>query len=312
VNEDEMGLDEELAGDELERMLERYARVRLDPGQASMRRARSAVMGEAWSRHLAGGAASGGARRSGARRRPFEGWGMRRLGSTLAAAVMAGLIVGSSVFAASRAGGPLYGIRLAADDLLLPADADARLEAELAQAQTHLAEAVDASVRGDQGALLASLEAYGQTLSALGAERGTGAERALEAVRLHRAVLVAVLDGAPAAAIAGLEQAIARSDALIAKLDEAATPGAGPDGSGAGSQGGGQPARPGAAPTPKAEVTPKPTREPKADVTPKPTREPKADVTPKPERTAKPQPTPKTPQASQPTPAADPGDQDDQ
>lgn len=236
---------------------------------------------------------------------------MRRLGGTLAAAVMAGLLVGSSVFAASRAGGPLYGMRLAVDDLLLPANAEARLEAELAQAQARLAEAVDASARGDQGALDASLQAYGQAIATLGGERGTGAERALEAVRLHRAVLVAVLEGAPAAAMAGLEQAIARSDALIARLDGAAPPGTDPAGSGAAGQDGDPPAQPGAAATPRAGVTPRPTRGPKAEATPKPIREPKSEATPKPERTAKPQPTPKAGQAPAATPAPDQGDQSD-
>ena len=40
------------AGDELERQLARYARVRLDPGPAVVRRARESVMTEAWRQRL--------------------------------------------------------------------------------------------------------------------------------------------------------------------------------------------------------------------------------------------------------------------
>ena len=52
MNEDEMAAAEPLAGEELERALGRYARVRLDPSQAQRRRARSAVMEEAWRRRI--------------------------------------------------------------------------------------------------------------------------------------------------------------------------------------------------------------------------------------------------------------------
>ena len=43
MNEDEMAAAAPLAGEELERALGRYARVRLDPSQAQRRRARSAL-----------------------------------------------------------------------------------------------------------------------------------------------------------------------------------------------------------------------------------------------------------------------------
>jgi hypothetical protein len=292
VNEDEMAVNEELARGELERKLARYARVRLDPSQAATRRARAAVMDEAWRRHLAAGATAG-RDASRTRRGLFAGWGVRRLGGTLAAAVMAGLLVGSSVFAASRAGGPLYGARLVVEDVTLPADPEARLEAELAHSQTRLAEAVDASARGDQGALDASLDAYGRSIAALGSETGTGAERALAAVRVHRAVLESVLDSAPAAAVAGLDQAIARSDVLIGRLEDTLDSGGSPDGAGGGTPGG--EATPKATREPKPEATPKATREPKPEATPKATRPPKPEATPAVERTPKPRPTPDPP-----------------
>ncbi len=293
---------EELAGDELERMLARYARVRLDPSQAVTRRARAAVMEDAWRRHLAVGAGSGrGASRT--RRGLFAGWSLRRLGGTLAAAVIAGLLVGSSIFAASRAGGPLYGARLAVEELALPAAAGSRLEAELARSQTRLAEAVDASARDDQGALTAALEAYGSAIAAMESETGTGAERALEAVRVHRTVLLAVLGGAPAAAVAGLDRAIARSETLIDRLEDTLAsdkdPGGtrGTDGGGPGGQGGKPAIEATPVPTrePKPAATPSAERTPKPQATPKPTREPKPEATPTVERTPKPRPTPDPP-----------------
>ena len=207
-----MGAYEPLAGDELEQMMARYARVRLDPSPAQARRARAAVMEEAWRRRIAAGdaaaAAAGStpsarAARSAPHRGLFAGWSVRRLGVTFAAAVMAGLLVGSSVFAGSRAGGPLYGARLALEELALPSDAASYLEAEIARAQTRLAEIVDASARGDQTALAASIAAYEATVAKLERETGAGAQRALEDFRQHRAVLVAILANAPESAVSG-------------------------------------------------------------------------------------------------------------
>ena len=52
MNEDWMDQLEPLAGDELERQLARYARVRLDPSPALTRRAHGAIMEEAWRRRI--------------------------------------------------------------------------------------------------------------------------------------------------------------------------------------------------------------------------------------------------------------------
>jgi hypothetical protein len=312
VNEDDMAVIEPLAGDELEQVMARYARVRLDPSPAATRRARSAVMEEAWRRRLAlADAAVPQPRRRGL----FAGWSMRRVGVTLAAAVMAGLLLGSTAFAGSRAGGPLYGTRLAIEEITLPGGGEARLEAEMARAQTRLAEIVDASARGDKGALTASLAAYEGVIGTLEGETGAGAQRALETIRLHRAVLVGVLANAPSAATSGLDEAISRSDALITRLESAGKDdgaGAGGDGGtapGAGN-GGGQGAQPTKEPGPRA--TPRAAKSPKPEVTPNPTpraaKSPMPDVTPKPAKptpdaTPKPKPTPKAggPDASPPS-----------
>jgi sRNA-binding protein len=302
VNEDTMGVDEPLAGDELDQVMARYARVRLDPSPAQVRRARSALMADAWRQHLA---ASGSPAPAARHRRPFTGWSGRRLGATFAAAVMAGLLVGSSVFAASRAGGPLYGVRMEAERLALPGDPGARLEAEIAIAQTRLAEVVDASSRGDQTAFDASLAGYEAAIADFGGATGSSAERALEAITAHRMVLAAVLGRAPAAATDGLNTAISQSDRLIERLDEAMSAGGGTPGAGSGMPGAGTDDNggPGAGTGPAVDRTPKPGTGPAVDRTPKPAKTaapdatPKsaAPATPKPGKTPKPRPTQTSP-----------------
>ena len=241
------------AGDELERQLARYARVRLDPSPAQARRARSAVMEAAWRRRIVGptdGALDatvevmadvtapvtrpGGSRAASRSGRLYEGWGPRRLSAALAAAVLAGLLVGSTAFAAARAGGPLYGTRIAIEELTLPGDRASRLEAQLAQAQSRLAEIVEAVARHDQGALIAAVHAYDDAVNRLGNETGGAADRALAAIESHTAVLLDVQARAPEAAQAGLTNAIAHSGTVTTKLDAAgSTPGT-PNGTGSG------------------------------------------------------------------------------
>ncbi len=201
MNEDEMATAEPLAGEELERTLGRYARVRLDPSQAQRRRARSAVMEEAWRRRIdpTGSVAAAAGYRP-VRRALFAGWTTRRIAASLSAAVLVGLMVGSSVFAASRAGGPLYESRLALESLTLPSDPSARVDAELALAQARLAEAVEATGRHDDRAAIAALDAYDAAIDRLTTAGGPSAARAREAVQFHRSVLLEVAANAPAGA----------------------------------------------------------------------------------------------------------------
>jgi hypothetical protein len=154
----------------------------------------------------------------------FPGRGIRRLGVSVAAATLAGLMVGSSVFAASRAGGPLYGPRLELEQLTLPSGGQARLEAELALAQGRLAEIVDAVSRDDPAAVAASVQAYLTMLDELGDSHGDPADRALEAIESHRGVLLEVLARVPAVAKSGIETALAQSNKVIERLDAAAGP----------------------------------------------------------------------------------------
>jgi hypothetical protein len=270
MDEDEMQDDAIGPGDPLQRQLARYARVRLEPNPAAMRRTRSAVMEAAWRRRIEAPAAlpmpAPASARARATRVPFATWSARRLGSTVAAAVMVGLLVAGTVFAGSRAGGALYPARLVFEATLLPADPEARVQAELALAQTRLAEATQAAAAGDDGALEAALAAYGDMVEELGAERDGRADRALAAVELHLAVLLDLQARVPSAAAPAIERALQRSGGAIEKLEQAGgrEPETQPGGGGAGS-----PATPA-----KPERTPRPERTPKPERTPRETQEP--------------------------------------
>jgi hypothetical protein len=255
MNEDWMTELEPRAGEALERQLDRFVRVRLDPGPAQVKRARSAVMEAAWRQRLDAPAGAPGDEPSVAAamtvlpspyvstapsRGMFAGWSARRLGASFAAAMLAGLMLGTSVFASSRAGGPLYEARLAVEELTLPSDAGARVEAEIAQAQGRLAEIVEASANHDSGAVAAAVKGYLASLDDLDESQGGPADRALSAVLLHRDVLLRVLGEVPQQAQSGVRNALAQSSKVIERLDAAATPAAGPTGgtSGPGGSGG--------------------------------------------------------------------------
>ncbi len=278
---DRMTVAEPLAGDELERMLARYARVRLDPDPSQVRRARAAVMEDAWRRRLTTGAA-----RPATRRGLFSGWGSRRLGLSLTAAVFAGLMVGTSVFAGSRAGGPLYETRLALETLGLPSGAAARVDARIEAAQARLADAVEAAGRHDPAATTAALDAYDRVIDDLLSADGTAAERALEAVQFHHAVLLEIAGTAPEAAAGGIERALLNSERVIDRLNasvsSAGTPGSNGNGNGNGSGNG--TGSPGSKPVATDRPHPAATKDP--DATPK--LHPTANPPGKPEKASPP------------------------
>lgn len=278
-----MQAPEPQAGEPLERMLARYARVRLDPSPAETRRARAAVMEEAWRRRFelaaeADPSVSSAPVAARTRRFPFAGWGLRRLSGALSVAALAGLLVGTTAFATSRAGGPFYEARLALEELTLPSDAASRVEAGIAVAQTRLAEIVEASSRDDQEALSAALAAYEHAIGILGATTGETAPRAMEAVASHLAVLDRVASRVPEQARRGLDHALAAGDSVVDKLSAAGggRPGAGSDdnrnGNGGAGSGNGNGSGATASPEPTPEATPaqKPGRTP----APKPTKAP--------------------------------------
>ena len=268
-------------GETLERMLARYARVRLDPSPAETRRARAAVMEEAWRRRFELAAAAAVVPSAAQapladrpRRLPFARWGLRRLSGALSAAVLAGLLIGTSAFATSRAGGPFYETRLALEELTLPSDAASRVEAEIAMAQTRLAEIVEASSRDDQQALSAALAAYEHTIGILGATTGGPATRAEEAVASHRAVLERVAGMVPEQARGGLDHALLASDTAIDRLSAAGDGKPGAGGSGGGSSGPGNVKGDAATPSPEPTPAATPTQKPGRTPAPKPTKAP--------------------------------------
>lgn len=233
---------------ELERLLARYARVRLDPTTAQSRRARAAVMEAAWRRRLEGPPADVDAvtglplveRRRGGRRASDvggvrgDGAGRsaaavvrtgRQVAASLAMAIVLGAASGGLAFAGTRPGAPLYEGRLAIEALTLPADPAARVEAQLALARARLAELLDANARGDDRAVRAAADAYAMTVGSLGGEAdGVPAGRAAEAILHHREVLEEVAARVAAAARPGLERALAANARSADRLAAAGRP----------------------------------------------------------------------------------------
>ncbi len=285
---------EPAAGEELERRLARYARVRLEPSQAATRRARAAAMEQAWRQRLDAPASvvAGPSPILARRRGLFAAWSSRRIAASLSAAVLAGLLVGSSAFAASRAGGPLYSARIALEDISLPVEANARAEAEIARAEARLTEVVDAVARHDDAALAAASEAYEVAAERLAGIDGAASTRAIEALTFHRTVLESVLAAAPEAAGAGLTTAVSASSAALDRLTSAGSPGA-PGDAGDPTDHPGASARPDN--TPRADPSGKPERTARPDPTQKPAK------SPKPERTTRPTP-PVSPDPGNPSP----------
>ena len=217
--------------DAVERQLAVFARVALEPDPAAMARIRSALLREArLARVLHAGTARpqlvrmAGDHRAVALRRPFRGWSGRRATGVLAAAAMSGLLLGGTVFASTRAGWPLYDTRIWLEQVTLPSDPDARLEAEIARAQARLAEATEADAAGDDRGVAAALGAYArivdQTL-AEGAAAVDGAERATLAFQHHLSVLSALqetLQAADSPAADAIANAMDRSSEAIDRL----------------------------------------------------------------------------------------------
>lgn len=268
-------MDDEMNGSlgaqlEMERRLERYAEVRLGPSPVAVARMRARIMREA----RLGFAEA--AARSSAKPAPVTGSSgqrlvLRRTGALVAAACLTlGLAAGT--MAASQAGGPLYGPRVALEELTLPSDPEARAAAEVVRLDSRLAEFVAAAKSRDAAGIAAALDAYQAIAEAAVAAAGTN-PAALETLKValgkHVMVLEAVAAQVPEQARGPIEQSIERADnrthGLLDRL-EATTPGPASE-------------RPVAAPA--AERTPKPdtTQAPTASAKPnKPVRPPPAPV----------------------------------
>lgn len=288
----------------LRRRLDAYADGRLSPADAAAVRMRTRVMATA---HRQAAIARGGAgltvisnrpvaRRHPGRRHPA----VRAAGLLVAAGLGLSLAAGSAL--AAEAGGPLYPARLGLEVLFLPSDPGARAVAELERLEARLAEAGAASERGDVAGMTAALQAYASILDVAMDEAilagDPSSSAALEAgVARNIAVLQALLDRAPEAAIGGLTRAIERSGTAIDGIPGGSGSSGGGNGNGNGTGGdggnGGSPTHPTG---PEATREPKPTRAATPEPTPRatPERTPRAtpERTPRPGRTPHPDRTP--------------------
>ena len=279
--------------DELTRRLEAYAEARLSPDLSATIRMRARAMAAAH-RHAA--LAQVDADRAAAVAAeasivPFDRTRRSTWRRPLTALLAAGLTlgVGVSSVAAAQPGGPLYGARVWAESLTLPAEADARAQAEVQRLNARLAEAAAAAAAGDTNAANAALEAYSGIVNeaAQGAGNDVSAAATLETgVRSNIDVLTVLVDRVPTeAARDAIQRAIERSDSALEELH------------------GNAPATP---PGLDPERTPKPDPTNRPDRTANPNK-----PTDKPEATPKPRPTPRanqTPRGGPPSfPAGFPG-----
>jgi hypothetical protein len=315
---------------EVQRRLEDFARGRLTASPASKARSRARVMREARlafaDRAAQAAAASAATDQVAVAHSTTRRTVVRRGGALLAAAALSLVIVGGA-FAASTAGGPLYGARVWLETVTLPAGPVDRATAEVARLETRLSEIRAAVLSGDRAAAAAALSAYEQIADEALAGAGTDnavIETLMAALSRHVAVLQGVAAQVPAQAAdsidLNIELAISHTDAAIDRILAGPNGGSNDGGSNGGAGNGGtnnggtnNGAGPAVAPTGGSGSSQKPpaTPKPKATPLPHPTAVPTPAPTPAP-AAATPRPTPKAPpgQASprpDKTPPAQPG-----
>ncbi len=244
---------------ELERRLETYAAARLSPDPRQMARIRTAVMTEA-RRTLAGPSLLAlpvalpqplPLRARPASRRRFSSGGWRRTTLALAAASLAGLLLGGTAFAASRAGAPLYGVRVWLEAATLPADREARAAAELSRLQSRLGDVADGAARGDGSAVSAALAEY----------------------RASRVVLASLLGMVPSTAQDAIQQVLDRDQHALDAIRLRGQPGS--NGSGAPAA---KPDGAGGAAPPTQKPAAQPTAPPHVDTTARPEHTPRSGL----------------------------------
>jgi hypothetical protein len=153
--------------------------------------------------------------------------------------VAAGFLVVMSLgtVLASAPGGPLYDVRVASEELLLPAAPDERSRAQVERLDGRLAEASGAERRGDGGAIEASLHAYARIAAEAAADPPADAATAEQLALRVRAQLEVIsrIGVADPALVGARTRAQTAARALLAALGD---PG---DGSGPGPAGTGDP-----------------------------------------------------------------------
>ena len=160
----------------------------------------------------------------------------------VASALALGVVAASAGLVAAYSGPaePFYGVRLAAEEMLLPSSGPARVLDELARLDMRLAEAQAAARQGDAMAATAALDAYRNELAATVTEVGaSGADfgPVLEALTHHETVLTNLSSVVPPAALGGLNQAVDQTTRAVERLrtmpggmPPEANPGANPTG----------------------------------------------------------------------------------
>ena len=201
--------------------------------------------------------------------------GIRRGGRRPALVLVAtALLVAMSIgaVAASAPGGPLYGLRVASEQLFLPGSPDDRFLAQVERLDARIAEASGAAARGDGEAAMAALRAYTRiaTEAATGVPFGqsTGAQLALRVREQIEFIARIGADDRTLDRVRTEAQVAAR--ALLGVLGEPGEgPGPGPSGTGEPSpistpspSGSPKPDAPGASGGPGSSASPGPTASP--------------------------------------------------
>lgn len=220
--------------DELERMLESYARAQLTPDPDQVARMRIQLMVEANERLAApvlaipGPATRRGLRgllgrlgwsAGGSAARPHRA----RLAPALLGASLAVLLLGGVTYAGSRAGGPLYPARLWLENASLPSDSTARLVAELGHLQARLNDATGAVASGNGGAVQAALDAYRATVDQAVATADGNLDKTTRlglVLGNHEAVLRALVGEVPPQAADAIQRAIDRTEQKIQQVQD--------------------------------------------------------------------------------------------
>ena len=158
---------------------------------------------------------------AGGRRHSFRRPLTAAMGSAVALSMLAGVCA-----AASGPGEPLYGARLGVETALLPATADARVDAEITRLNSRLVEVSKASTRGDAPAAAAALDAYQSIVSDALTSAGGSLDREsriLTELQRHHEVFVALEGRLPGKAADELNVVLDRSKTTIARITEHAS-----------------------------------------------------------------------------------------
>jgi hypothetical protein len=178
------------APDEIELLVDRYAREGLTPEPGQLASGRLAMLDAFSAARVA----------SGPSRRLLHGWSL--------AGAFALLLIGSTsvVVAESGPGQPFYGLRLAIGSVTLPGEEPAHDRGLAAQLEDRLAEVRAAARDGDGRGALAAIHEYLNTLREL-TRNGVTDPEILALLQRHEAALHELLTVAPTQATDGVQEA---------------------------------------------------------------------------------------------------------